>query len=72
MKKFVYQVAGFEYVDTEAFGTAWRQAKAEAIRLHAPVYRLVIKDDTVRQEVYVNGGCFLSVAYAKPESIYLF
>lgn len=72
MKKFVYQVAGFEYTDTEAFGTAWKQAKAEAARLNAAVYRLVIKGENVRQEVYVNGGCFLSVAYAKPEDIHLF
>jgi len=72
MKKFVYQVAGLEYVDTEAFGTAWKQAKAEAARLNVAVYRLVIKDENVRQEVYVNGGCFLPVTYAKPENIHLF
>lgn len=72
MKQFIYQVAGFEYTDTEAFGTAWKQAKAEATRLNAAVYRLVIKGENVRQEVYVNGGCFLSVAYAKPEDIHLF
>ena len=72
MKQFIYQVAGFEYTDTEAFGTAWKQAKAEAARLNAAVYRLVIKGENVQQEVYVNGGCFLSIAYAKPENIHIF
>ena len=72
MKKFIYQVASSEYVDIEAFGAAWKQAKAEAAKLNAAVYRLVIKDKNVRQEVYVNSGCFLSVAYAKPENIHIF
>ena len=71
-KKFVYQVAGFEWEDTEAFGKAWRQAKTKATELHAAVYRLVIKGETVKQEVLVNGGCFLSVAYAKPEQVLIF
>ena len=72
MKKFVYQVAGFEYVGFEAFGDAWKQARAKATELHAGIYRLVIKGEDIRQEVYVNGGCFLSVVYAKPEDIHLF
>jgi len=72
MKKFVYQVGGFEYIDTEAFGTGWKTAKAEAARLHAAVYRLVIKGETVKQEVFTNSGCFLSVAQAKPEQINIF
>ena len=59
MKKFVYEVAGFEYTDSEAFGTAWRQAKAKAAELHAAVYRLVIKGEGTRREVYTTGGCFL-------------
>ena len=59
MKKFVYQVAGFEYVDSEAFGTAWRQAKTKAAELHTAIYRLIIKGDDFRQEVFTTGGCFL-------------
>lgn len=72
MKKFVYQVAGFEYVGFETFGDAWKQARAKATELHAGIYRLVIKGEIVKQEVLVNGGCFLSVAYAEPEQVLIF
>ena len=57
MKKFVYQIAGFEYVGDKAFGNAWKQARAKATELHVGIYRLVIKDGIVKQEVLVNGGC---------------
>ena len=63
MKKFVFQVKGFEFVDTAAFGTAWEQAKAKATELHAPIFRLVIKGDNVRQEVYYKGGVFNSIEF---------
>ena len=59
MKKFVYQVANYEFVDTEAFGKAWQEAKAKAAKLNAPIYRLVIKGENVRQEVFTKGGCFI-------------
>ena len=72
MKKFVYQVAGFEWEDTEAFGTAWKQAKAKAAELHAAVYRLVIKGEDVRQEVYYKGGCFNSIKFATTENVKIF
>lgn len=72
MKKFVYQVAGFEWEDTEAFGTAWKQAKAKAVELHAAVYRLVIKGEDVRQEVYYKGGCFNSIKFATTENVKIF
>lgn len=58
MKKFVYQVKGYEWADTEAWGTAWEKAKAKATELHAPVFRLVIKNGDVREEVYYKGGVF--------------
>jgi hypothetical protein len=61
MKKFVYQVAGFEWTDTEAFGTAWKQAKEKAAELDKTIYRLVIKNGQVRQEYFTTGGCFLPV-----------
>ena len=64
MKKFVYQVKGFEFVDNKAFGTAWQEAKAKAAELHAAIYRLVISGENVRQEVFCTGGCFLSVENA--------
>ena len=72
MKKFVYQVAGFEWVDTEAFGTAWKQAKTKATELHAAVYRLVIKDENVQQEVYYKGGCFNSIQFATADNVKIF
>lgn len=64
MKKFVYQVMGYEFEDTVAFGEAWKSAKAKATELHAPIYRLVIKGETVKQEVYLKAGCFLTVELA--------
>ena len=72
MKKFVYQVKGYEFVGAEAFGEAWKQAKAKAQELHTPIYRLVIKGETVKQEVFVQSGCFLSVALANPANIFTF
>ncbi len=72
MKKFVYQVAGFEWVDTEAFGAAWKQAKAKAAELHAAVYRLVIKGEDVQQEVYYKGGCFNSIQFATADNVKIF
>ena len=71
-KKFVYQVAGFEFVDTEAFGKAWKEAKAKAAELHAAVYRLVIKGEQVRQEVYYKSGYFNSVDYMDGENVMVF
>ena len=72
MKKFVYQVGGYEFVGFEAFGDAWKQAKAKAAELHAGVYRLVIKGEIIKQEVYINGGVFLSVDRVQPEQVLIF
>jgi hypothetical protein len=72
-KKFVYQVAGFEWEDTEAFGKAWQQAKAKATELHCAVYRMIIKgDEEPRQEVYYKGGCFNTIKFATPENVKIF
>lgn len=60
-KKFVYQVAGFEWVDTEPFGWAWREAKSKATELNVKIYRMVIKGDKIRQEYFADGDCFLPV-----------
>ena len=43
MKKFVYEVAGYEFVGETAWGEAWKQAKAKATELHAAIYRTVIE-----------------------------
>lgn len=72
MKKFVYQVLNFEFVDTVAFGTAWREAKEKATQLHSPIFRLVIEDHTVREEVYVKAGCFLRSDLALLDNIMIF
>lgn len=72
MKKFVYQVAGYEYVDSEAFGDAWHQAKAKAAELHTAVYRLVIKGERIRQEVFTTGGCFLTTDRAQVDWVMVF
>ena len=71
-KKFVYQVAGREFVDSEAFGQAWREAKAKAAELHAPVYRLVIKGEDVQQEVFYKAGCFNSTRFATADNVKIF
>ena len=72
MKKFVYQVQGYEFTDTEAFGKAWQEAKAKAWELHTAIYRLVIDGEKVRQEVFTKGGCFLSVNLAQMKNVMLF
>lgn len=72
MKKFVYQVAGFEFVDTEAFGTAWREAKVKATELNAAIYRLVIKGEDVQQQVYLKAGCFLTTDLATADAVKVF
>ena len=64
-KKFVYQVAGFEFVDTTAFGSAWIAAQGKAAELQAPIYRLVIRGESVRQEALFKGGVFLPVTAIK-------
>ncbi len=71
MKKFVYEVAGFEFEDTEAFGKAWKEAKAKAAELHAAIYRTVIKTEE-RHEVFVVGGCFLSTDRADSKDVLVF
>lgn len=72
MKKFVYDVAGFEFEDTEAFGKAWKEAKALAIEKHAAIYRTVIKDERETREVYYKGGCFNTVKFATPDNVMIF
>ena len=72
MKKFVYQVAGFEFTDTVAFGEAWKEAKRIAKIHHTAIYRLVVKGETVRQEVYYKSGCFNSVEFATADNIETF
>ncbi|MBO4674941.1 MAG: hypothetical protein J5601_02495 [Elusimicrobiaceae bacterium] len=69
MKKFVYQVKGYEFSDTEAFGTAWKEAKAKATELNAPIFRLVIKNGEAKQEFFAKGGVFLSVKFYTEDKV---
>lgn len=72
MKKFVYQVGNYEFADTEAFGKAWKDAKAKAAKMHTAIYRLVIKGENVRQEVLYKGGVFNSVEFIRENNIEIF
>ena len=72
MKKFVYQVQSWEFVDSVAFGQAWQDAKVKAAELSAPVYRLVINGEDIRQEVYMTAGCFLRADRADAQRIKIF
>lgn len=72
MKQFIYNVNGFEFEDNEAFGKAWAQAKAKAMKLHCPIFRLVIKGNKVRQEVYYNGGLFNSIEFMREDNVKIF
>lgn len=72
MKTYIYEVAGWEFVDTIAFGAAWREAKLKATQLHAAIYRSVVKGEETRKEVYTKAGCFISVEMAKEEIVAIF
>lgn len=69
MKRFIYQVESFEFTDTEAFGTAWKEAKEKAKELHAPIYRTVVE---TQRQVFCTAGCFLGVDYARNSDIEIF
>ena len=71
-KKFIYNVAGYIFEDTEAFGKAWKTAKEKATALHCAIYRTVHKDETERREVFFKAGCFNNVKYATSDSVMIF
>jgi len=71
-KKFIYDVAGYTFEDTEAFGKAWKAAKEKATTLHCAIYRTVRKGETERREVFFNGGCFNNVKYATSNNVMIF
>ena len=72
MKRFVYDVMGFEFEDTEAFGKAWKDAKEVAKGLGVPIYRTVYDGEKERREVYYKGGCFNSIKFATADNVALF
>lgn len=73
MKKFIYQVKGFEFEDDTAFGTAWEQAKAKATELHCPIFRKVIKwEVSIQQQVFYKGGLFNSIEFMREDNVKIF
>jgi len=71
-KMFIYDVAGYTFEDTEAFGKAWKAAKEKATALHCAIYRTVRKDETERREVFYKAGCFNNVKYADIREVMIF
>lgn len=71
-KMFIYDVAGYTFEDTEAFGKAWKAAKEKAATLHCAIYRTVRKGETERREVYFKAGCFNNVKYADIHEVMIF
>ena len=71
MTTYNYKVNGMTWTDTEAFGTAWKAAKAEAEKHNAPIYRKVIVHEE-REEVLCNGGIFLKADGIEADRIKVF
>ena len=71
-KMFIYDVAGQQFCDTEAFGEGWKAAKEKAAALHCAIYRTVRKGETERREVFYKGGCFNDVKYANVREVMIF
>ena len=72
MKQFIYQVNGLEFVDTNAFGKAWQDAKVKATELHCPIFRLVIEGESVKQQVFYKGGLFNSIEFMREDNVKIF
>ena len=71
-KKFIYDVAGYTFEDTEAFGKAWKAAKEKAAELHCAIYRTVRKGEKESREVYFTAGCFNDVRFTAMHEIKIF
>ena len=53
---YTYIVGKAIFTDSEAFGKAWKEAEAEARKVHLPIYRTEVK---IYHTVYMQGGYFL-------------
>lgn len=74
-KLYIYDVNGDQFEDTEAFGDAWRKAKATAMAEHCGIRRTDIAGDTIKYLIYVkagDGGIFLDERYCDPEDMKIF
>ena len=72
MKEFFYYVNGTEFVDTEAFGKAWKEAKALATEEHTCITRTVVKGEEMYHEFFAKGGCFLNERFYEKERVKIF
>jgi hypothetical protein len=72
MKEFFYYVNGTEFVDTEAFGKAWKEAKALATEEHTCITRTVVKGKEMYHEFFAKGGCFLSERFYEKDRVKIF
>lgn len=69
---YVYNVNGTILEDTEAFGQAWETAKALATEEHTIITRQVVNGDSIRNEFYATGGCFLNERFYEPSKAKIF
>lgn len=72
MKKFIYNVNGVNYNDTQAFGDAWRKAFSVAKSTNSKIIRNVITDDEARVEFFAKGGVFLNMRFYEESKVYKF
>lgn len=72
-KTFIYMV-NTEVVaaDSEPWGGAWHMAKEKAIADHAKIFRDVISDSGIRNEVYCTGGVFLPLHLVTEKEMKIF
>jgi len=71
-KKFIYNVNGTKFTDTEAFGKAWSEAKALAEKEHTGITRTVITGLSIRCEFFAKSGLFLDDKFYKKENVKIF
>jgi len=72
-KVFFYYVNGTEFVDTEAFGKAWRDAKALATEEHTCITRTVLTgEDNLHHEFFAKGGIFLNERFYEKDRVKVF
>lgn len=71
-KTFIYKVAGYEYRDTEAFGQAWREAKAKATELHCGIFREVERAGAETRYEFYAGGVFLNMKFYDDSKLAIF
>ena len=71
-KTFIYHVAGEDFTDSEAWGTAWREARTTAEVNHLPIFRTVIKGETVKEEHYTTAGAFINNEYYEEKYLKVF